>query len=192
MYDYIKGKLVEKTPTYIIVETGGIGYHINVSVNSSSGFNDEAVKVFTYVQYREDAQTIYGFSSKSEREVFKKLISVSGVGASTAQLILSGMTSNEVVHAIISEDIAKFKAIKGIGLKSAQRIIVDLKDKVSSEGIDENFSVSANNTNRSEALSALLALGFVKLSAGKALDKVLKNDASASTEVLVKEALKFL
>lgn len=192
MIDYLKGKLVEKTPTYIIVEVSGVGYHVNVSVNSSALFKEEACTVYTYVQYREDAQTIYGFYEREERVIFKKLISVSGVGANTAQLILSGMTPNEVVHAIISEDIAKFKAIKGIGLKSAQRIIVDLKDKVSSEGLVGNFSTNSNNTYKEEALSALLALGFVKISANKALDKVLKNNADASTEQLVKEALKFL
>lgn len=192
MFEYIKGKLVEKSPAHCVVEANGLAYFINISVYTSSELKEENAKVYLHFQVREDAHVLYGFSSFEEREVFRKLISVSGVGASTARLILSGMSAEEVVHAILAEDIGRFKSVKGIGAKSAQRIIVDLKDKLSKEGVEFKKSVLSDNTNRDEALSALIALGFVKLSVNKALDKVLKVSPDASTEDLVKQALKIL
>lgn len=192
MLEYLSGRMVEKSPAHCVVECNGVGYFLNISVNSSASLKEENCKIYTHLQVREDSHTLYGFATLQEREVFRKLISVSGVGASTAQLILSGMTSEEVVHSILSEDIAKFKSVKGIGAKSAQRIIVDLKDKMSKEGIEGNISFSSGNTQKEEALSALTALGFVKLSASKVLDKILKEKPEATTEELVKGALKFL
>lgn len=192
MFEYIKGKLVEKSPAHCVVEANGLAYFINVSVYTSSELKEENAKVYLHLQVREDAHVLYGFSSYEEREVFRKLISVSGVGASTARLILSGMSAEEVVQAILGEDIGRFKSVKGIGAKSAQRIIVDLKDKLSKEGVEFKKSVLSDNTSRDEALSALIALGFVKLSVNKALDKVLKSSPDASTEDLVKQALKIL
>ena len=192
MIEFLNGRLIEKSPAHCVIECNGVGYYLNVSVNSSSSLKEEACKIYTHLQVREDAHTLYGFATLQEREMFRKLISVSGVGAATAQLILSGMTSEEVMHAILGEDVAKFKSVKGIGAKSAQRIIVDLKDKIRKEGIEGNFSTLSNNTNKEEALSALAALGFVKLSANKALDKILKDNPDATTEDLVKQALKLL
>lgn len=192
MFEYIKGKLVEKSPAHCVVEANGLAYFINISVYTSSDLKEENAKVYLHLQVREDAHVLYGFSSYEEREVFRKLISVSGVGASTARLILSGMSAEEVVQAILGEDIGRFKSVKGIGAKSAQRIIVDLKDKLSKEGVEFKKSVISDNTSRDEALSALIALGFVKLSVNKALDKVLKVSPDASTEDLVKQALKIL
>lgn len=192
MIEFLNGRLIEKSPAHCVIECNGVGYYLNVSVNSSSALKEESCKIYTHLQVREDAHTLYGFVSLEEREMFRKLISVSGVGATTAQLILSGMTSEEVMHAILGEDVAKFKSVKGIGAKSAQRIIVDLKDKISKEGIQGNFSMLSNNTSKEEALSALAALGFVKLSANKVLDKILKNNPDATTEELVKQALNLL
>jgi holliday junction DNA helicase RuvA len=192
MFEYIKGKLVEKSPAHCVVDVTGLAYFINISVITSSDLKEENAKVYLHLQVREDAHVLYGFSTYEEREVFRKLISVSGVGASTARLILSGMTSEEVVQAILGEDIGRFKSVKGIGAKSAQRIIVDLKDKLSKEGLELKKSVISDNTSRDEALSALIALGFVKLSVNKALDKVLVNSPDANTEELVKQALKVL
>lgn len=192
MFEYIKGKLVEKSPAHCVVDVSGLAYFINISVTTSSDLKEENAKVYLHLQVREDAHVLYGFSTYEEREVFRKLISVSGVGASTARLILSGMTAEEVVQAILGEDIGRFKSVKGIGAKSAQRIIVDLKDKLSKEGLELKKSVISDNTSRDEALSALIALGFVKLSVNKALDKVLVNSPDANTEELVKQALKVL
>ena len=192
MFEYIKGKLVEKSPAHCVVDVNGLAYFINISVITSSELKEENAKVYLHLQVREDAHVLYGFSTYEEREVFRKLISVSGVGASTARLILSGMSADEVVQAILGEDIGRFKSVKGIGAKSAQRIIVDLKDKLSKEGLELKKSVISDNTSRDEALSALIALGFVKLSVNKALDKVLVNSPDANTEELVKQALKVL
>jgi Holliday junction DNA helicase RuvA len=193
MIEFLNGRLVEKAPTHCIIECSGVGYFVNLSVNSSSALsNEEKCKLFIHLQIREDAHTLYGFVTLVERAMFRKLIAVSGVGATTARLILSGMTADEVVHSILSEDVAKLQSVKGIGAKSAQRIIIDLKDKLSKEGLDVNISLSSSNTHKEEALSALIALGFVKLSANKVLDKVIKNLPESSTEELIKQALKLL
>ena len=194
MIHHIKGRLVEKSPTHAIVETSGVGYFLNISLITFSKLgDDENCKLYTHLSIKEDAHTLYGFSEKSEREIFRQLISVNGVGASTARIMLSSMTAEEITTAIITSDVNALKSIKGIGAKSAQRIILDLKDKLGRiDGIEQNILTFANNTNRDEALSALLALGFIKNSVEKVLNKVLKAQPELDVEGLIKEALKNL
>ena len=191
MIAHLNGKMVEKTPTHIIIECGGVGYFVKISLNTFSCLgSDENIKLFTQLQVREDAHTLYGFHSLSEREMFNHLISVSGIGANTAILMLSAMTSDEIAAAIINGDAPLIQSIKGIGAKTAQRVIIDLKDKVAkAEFMTENIAVS-NNTNQNDALTALLALGFDKKRAEKAVNKVIKDDQSV--EEMIKEALKVL
>ena len=194
MIHHIKGRLVEKSPTHAIVETSGVGYFLNISLITFSKLgDDENCKLYTHLSIKEDAHTLYGFSEKSEREIFRQLISVNGVGASTARIMLSSMTAEEITTAIITSDVNALKSIKGIGAKSAQRIILDLKDKLGRiDGIEQNILTFSNNTNRDEALSALLALGFIKNSVEKVLNKVLKAQPDLDVEHLIKEALKNL
>ena len=194
MIHHIKGRLVEKSPTHAIIEASGVGYFVNISLITFSKLgNDENCKLFTHLSIKEDSHTLYGFAEKSEREIFRQLISVNGVGASTARIMLSSMTAEEITTAIVTSDVNALKSIKGIGAKSAQRIIVDLKDKLGKiDGIEQNILTFTNNTNRDEALSALLALGFIKNSVEKVLNKVLKAQPDLDVEDLIKEALKNL
>ena len=194
MIHHIEGKLIEKSPTHAILETNGIGYFLNISLITFSKLGtDENCKLYTHLSIKEDAHILYGFAEKSEREIFRQLISVNGVGASTARIMLSSMTAEEITTAIVTSDVNALKSIKGIGAKSAQRIIVDLKDKLGKiDGIEQNILTFANNTNRDEALSALLALGFIKNSVEKILNKVLKAQPDLDVENLIKEALKNL
>ena len=194
MIHHIEGRLIEKTPTHAILETNGIGYFLNISLITFSKLGtDENCKLYTHLSIKEDAHILYGFAEKSEREIFRQLISVNGVGASTARIMLSSMTAEEITTAIVTSDVNALKSIKGIGAKSAQRIIVDLKDKLGKiDGIEQNILTFANNTNRDEALSALLALGFIKNSVEKVLNKVLKAQPDLDVENLIKEALKNL
>lgn len=194
MIHHIKGRLVEKAPTHAVVEAGGVGYFLNISLITFSKLgNEENVTLFTHLSIKEDSHTLYGFAEKSEREIFRQLISVNGVGASTARVMLSSMTADEITSAIVTGDVNALKSIKGIGAKSAQRIIVDLKDKLGKvEGVEQNILTFANNTTRDEALSALLALGFTKNSVDKVLNKVLKAQPDLDVEGLIKEALKNL
>ncbi len=194
MIHHITGRLTEKSPTHAIVEASGVGYYLNISLITFSKLgNEENCKLYTHLSIKEDAHTLYGFADKSEREIFRQLISVNGVGASTARIMLSSMTAEEITTAIVSSDVTTLKSIKGIGAKSAQRIIVDLKDKLGKiDGIEQNILTFANNTNREEALSALLALGFIKNSVEKVLNKVLKAQPELDVESLIKEALKNL
>ena len=191
MIAHLNGRLIEKTPTHIVVECGGVGYLVKISLNTFSKIGpDENIKIYTQLQVREDAHTLYGFYAEAEREMFNHLISVSGIGANTAILMLSAMTADEIANAIIQEDVATIKSIKGIGAKTAQRVILDLKDKVAkSEFASENI-FTVNNTNQNDALTALLALGFDKKRAQKAIEKVQQDDQSV--EQLIKEALKVL
>lgn len=197
MIDFIKGLVAYKSPTYLIVETsGGVGYRINISLNTYAKVESaENVRLLTHLQIKEDAHTLFGFAEESERSLFQLLISVSGVGAATAQVLLSSMNPDEVRGAILGENEAAFAKVKGIGPKTAKRIILDLKDKVKKEGGDVamlNLSV-ANNTHRDEALSALMALGFQRIPAQKVLNKILMEDPSVNTvEALIKAALKQL
>ena len=194
MIHHIEGKLIEKSPTHAILETTGIGYFLNISLITFSKLGtDENCKLYTHLSIKEDAHILYGFAEKSEREIFRQLISVNGVGASTARIMLSSMTAEEITTAIVTSDVNALKSIKGIGAKSAQRIIVDLKDKLGKiDGIEQNILTFANNTYRDEALSALLALGFIKNSVEKVLNKVLKAQPDLDVENLIKEALKNL
>ena len=193
MITQIRGKLVEKNPTDVVVDCNGVGYLLHVSLNTYAALpNDENVLLYTYLSIREDAHTLYGFINKIEREVFKLLISVSGVGASTARTMLSSMTSEEIQHAIASENVKLIQSVKGIGAKTAQRVIVDLKDKVLKTFDLDEVSVVQNNTNKEEALSALEVLGFARKQADKVVGVILKENPEASVEILIKQALKKL
>lgn len=191
MITHLNGKLIEKTPTSLIIECGGIGYEVKISLNTFSAIgNDEAIKIFTEFVVREDAQILYGFKEREEREMFKLLISVSGIGPSTGILMLSGLTPSEIVEAIASEDVETIKGVKGIGKKTAERVIVDLKDKVLKFEVSEDNIASSNNRLRFDALTALVSLGFDKKSAEKAINKV--NKEQDTVELLIKDALKVL
>ncbi|PQJ21940.1 Holliday junction branch migration protein RuvA [Tenacibaculum sp. SG-28] len=193
MITQIRGRLVEKNPTYAVVDCNGVGYLLHISLHTFSALpEEESVTLYTHLSIREDAHTLFGFSSKMEREVFLLLVSVSGVGPSTARTMLSSMTAQEIQHAIASEDVKLIQSVKGIGAKTAQRIIVDLKDKiVKIFGVDE-VSVVQNNTNKEEALSALEVLGFSRKQAEKVVLNILKETPDVSIEKLIKLALKNL
>lgn len=194
MYAYIDGKLVYKSPAYIIVEAAGIGYHINISLNTYSLLaNAERCKIFTWLHVKEDAHTIYGFADEGERKLFLHLISVSGIGPNTGRMMLSSITPIEIQQAIVQADVNLIQRIKGIGAKTAQRLILELQDKLKKEGGDSLISVSKNVTAKDEALSALVMLGFAKIAAEKALDTALRGSTDELTvEKLIKIALKNL
>ena len=193
MITHIEGKLVEKNPTDVVIDCNGVGYFINISLHTFSQIPDrENLRLYTYLQVREDSHSLYGFSSKTEREIFKLLISVSGIGANTARTMLSSLTPEQVKEGIAGEDVALIQSVKGIGLKTAQRVIIDLKDKVLKVyGIDE-LSLIPNNTNKDEALSALDVLGFNKKQSEKVVERILKTQPDAFVEQIIKEALKNL
>lgn len=191
MIGQLNGKLIEKAPTEVIIDCGGVGYEVKISLNTFSQIGEVATtKLFTKLIVREDAHLLYGFYSKDEREMFNHLISVSGIGPNTAMIMLSSLTPVEVAHAINTEDVRVIQSVKGIGAKTAQRVILDLKGKVLkfSESV-ENVSFG-NNTNRFDALTALVSLGFEKKSAEKVLEKI--DSGSDSVEQLIKGALKLL
>lgn len=193
MIAHIQGRLVEKTPTDVVIECNGVGYFINISLHTFSQIPDgENLKLFTFLQIREDAHTLYGFVEKQERELFKLLISVSGVGANTARTMLSSLQPTQIIQAIASNDVASIQSVKGIGAKTAQRVILDLKDKVLKIYDLEDVSVVSNNTNKDEALSALEVLGFAKKPAERAVDKFLATQPDADVETIIKQALKNL
>ncbi|WP_411894292.1 Holliday junction branch migration protein RuvA [Winogradskyella sp. A2] len=193
MITHLEGKLVEKNPTDVVIDCNGVGYFINISLHTFSQIpNRENLKLYTYLQVREDSHSLYGFSSKAEREIFKLLISVSGIGANTARTMLSSLTPEQVKEGIASGDVALIQSVKGIGVKTAQRVIIDLKDKVLKVyGLDE-LSLMPNNTNKDEALSALEVLGFNKKQSEKVIDRILKAEPDALVEQIIKEALKNL
>lgn len=193
MYAFISGKIAEITPAYAIVDNHGVGYFINITLNTFAAIGEQTeVKLYTHLQVLEDAHNLFGFYTAKERDMFEMLISVSGVGCNTARLILSSLTVDELSTAIASEDIRTIQAVKGIGSKTAQRLVVDLKDKVKKTDFTETFAGPTNNTVKNEALSALVILGFSKNAASKALDKLLKQSPDSSVEVLIREALKLL
>ena len=193
MIAHIHGKLVEKTPTHIIIDCGGVGYHINISLHTYSLLpNTDFIKVHTYLQIKEDAHTLFGFVEKSEREIFKLLLSVSGIGSSIARTMLSSLDPKQITNAIASSDVVTIQSIKGIGSKTAQRVILDLKEKVLKLYDLDEVSMSQSNTNRDEALSALEVLGFVRKSSEKIVEKIVKEDPDASVESIIKKALKNL
>ena len=193
MITHIEGKLVEKNPTDVVIDCNGVGYFINISLHTFSQIPDrENLRLYTYLQVREDSQSLYGFSSKTEREIFKLLISVSGIVANTARTMLSSLTPEQVKEGIASGDVGLIQSVKGIGLKTAQRVIIDLKDKVLKVyGIDE-LSLIPNNTSKDEALSALDVLGFNKKQSEKVVDRILHAQPDAGVEQIIKEALKNL
>ncbi len=194
MYAYIDGKLTFKCPTYVVIEAGGVGYQINISLNTYSALpNTERCKVYTWLHVKEDAHTLYGFADEGERRLFLHLISVSGIGPTTCRMMLSSITPVEIQNAIIKADVALIQQIKGIGAKSAQRIILELQDKLKKEGPDSLISMPQQNTTRDEALSALIMLGFGKQVAEKAVDNAIKNAGEELTvEQMIKVALKNL
>ena len=190
MINHIDGKLVDKTPTNVVIDCNGVGYFINISLQTFSKINDERCKLFTHLSVKEDSHTLYGFITENERKLFRHLISVSGVGPSTAQVILSTYKSDEIINYISASDVAAIKNVKGIGLKTAQRIIIDLKDKVTKSAISDEISLDLNNTIQNEALSALVALGFSKKIAQQKIDKALTNkQVNFDVETLVRESL---
>lgn len=197
MYEYITGRLEEITPTDAIVEACGVGYDLLISLSTFSrlqGAQGKSVKLFTCHLVREDDESLYGFADKSERSVFELLISVSGVGPGSARMILSAMTADEVREAVLANDVNKFKSVKGIGLKTAQRVILDLKDKIGKGSGEFTFETSGGVSSavREEALSALTLLGFAKPAVEKTLDKILKEQPDCKLEDLIKRALKLL
>ncbi len=191
MIAQLQGKLIEKNPTNLVIDCGGVGYDVKISLNTFSSIgSDEAIKVYTQFIVREDAQLLYGFASKEEREMFNYLISVSGIGPNTAMIMLSSLIPHEIAHAIQTEDVRTIQSIKGIGVKTAQRVIIDLKDKMAKWSISvENLPVG-HNTNKFDALTALVSLGFDKKNAEKALDKI--STGEDTVEQLIKGALKIL
>ena len=193
MIAHIQGKLVEKTPTEVVIDCGGVGYQINISLHTYSLLpNSDQIKLFTYLQVKEDAHTLFGFVEKSEREIFKMLLSVSGIGASIARTMLSSLEPKQIIQAIALGDVGTIQSIKGIGNKTAQRVILDLKEKVIKLYDLDEVSMVQNNTNRDEALSALEVLGFVRKSSEKIVEKIIKEDPDASVETIIKRALKSL
>lgn len=193
MITQVRGRLVEKSPTEVVVDCNGVGYLLHISFNTFSALpDDENVVLYTHLSIREDAHTLFGFINKTEREVFKLLISVSGVGPSIARTMCSSMTSDEIQQAIASENVPVIQSVKGIGAKTAQRVIVDLKDKILKTFNIDEVSVSASNTNKDEALSALEVLGFNRKQSDKVVNTVLKANPDASVENIIKLALKNL
>jgi Holliday junction DNA helicase RuvA len=193
MIDYLKGKLTEVTPTYIVIDNGGIGYLVSISLSTFTRMEGQDVcKILVHEVIREDSHQLFGFADKEERDIFRLLISVTGVGASTARMMLSSLSYDEIEKAILGSDVNTLKSVKGIGLKTAQRIIVDLKDKLGKQsGTGEIFTFT-NNTKREEALSALVMLGFGKSAVLKVLDRILREEKNLTVEDMIKRALKSL
>jgi Holliday junction DNA helicase RuvA len=193
MIAHLQGKLVEKSPTQVVIDCGGVGYHVNISLHTYSLLpTTDFIKLFTHLQIKEDSHTLFGFVEKSEREIFKLLLSVSGIGASIARTMLSSLDPKQITNAIASGDVVTIQSIKGIGSKTAQRVILDLKEKVLKLYDLDEVSMSQNNTNRDEALSALEVLGFVRKTSERLVEKIIKDAPESSVEYIIKQALKNL
>lgn len=193
MYEYFRGKIAESSPAHVVVDVNGVGYFINISLNTYSQLEGKSeVKILIHENIREDAFNLYGFMDKSERTLFRQLISVSGIGSNTARMMLSSLAPDEIINAILIGNVTQLKGIKGIGIKTAQRVIVDLKDKLGKSSLDAKIFASIDNTIRDEALSALVMLGFTKNSAQKAVDKILTGNPDEKVESVIKQALKML
>jgi len=193
MYEYIRGNIADISPANIVIEAGGLGYFINISLNSYSQLSGKKdTRLYLHQIVREDAHILYGFADLGERELFRNLISVNGVGASTAIMMLSSLTPDEIRSAVTTENVTVLKAVKGIGAKTAQRIIIDLKDKLGKIAESGQILLSTDNTIRNESLSALVMLGFVKKDAEKVVSKILQEQADATVESVIKQALKRL
>lgn len=193
MYEFIRGIIIERSPASIVIEAGGVGYFVNISLNTYSKLSPKKEEVlFMHQVVRDDAHILYGFADKDERGLFRNLISVNGVGPSTAIVMLSSLNPDEIASAVTTENVAVLKAVKGIGAKTAQRIIIDLKDKLGKTHETDQILVSPNNTIRNESLSALVMLGFVKRDAEKIVSKILQEQPDTTVESVIKQALKRL
>ncbi|MFT5861982.1 MAG: Holliday junction DNA helicase RuvA [Flavobacteriales bacterium] len=193
MITHISGRLIEKNPTNVVIDCNGVGYFIHISLHTFSLLPaDEALRLYTHLQVKEDSHTLFGFMEKMERDIFRLLLSVSGIGASTARTMLSSLHPDQIKQAIATNDVPTIQGIKGIGAKTAQRVILDLKDKILKVFDGDLISAVQSNTSKEEALSALETLGFVRKQAEKVCTSILKNEPNASVETLIKEALKKL
>ena len=190
MITQLQGRLIEKHPTHVVIDCQGVGYEVNISLNTYGQIgNEENIRLYTHLQIREDAHTLYGFFQPVERSIFRLLISISGIGASIARTMLSSMTPVEIQQAIVQENLAAIKAVKGIGLKTAQRVLIELKDKIQTvAGMDE-IPVFKSNTIKEETLSALEVLGYPRRQAEKVIDNILQSEPDSSVEALIKQAL---
>lgn len=192
MFEFLEGKFEEITPSYVVVNCSSVGYKVEISLTTYTDLKDKSSgRLFVHQIVREDAQLLFGFSSKKERAVFRALISVNGIGANTARMMLSSLNSDELIRAVVKEDVGVIKAVKGIGIKTAQRVIIDLKDTFSKFEVSD-VGVQSNNKNKEEALLALQTLGFNKVLIEKALDKILKEKSDYGVEELIRLALKIL
>ena len=190
MITQIKGRLVEKSPTELVIDCNGIGYLVNISLNTYSLLSDsESISLYTHLQVKEDSHTLFGFFEKTERNLFRKLISVSGIGASTARTMLSSLSPDEIQRAILSENVTTIQSIKGIGLKTAQRVIIELRDKVAVLGDVDDSIIGMSNSKREEALSALEVLGYSRKQTTKVIDKIIGDNSEISVEGIIKDAL---
>ena len=190
MITQLQGRLIEKYPTHVVIDCQGVGYEVHISLHTFEQLGqEEKIRLFTHLQTREDAHTLYGFFQTVERSVFRLLISISGIGANTARTMLSSMSPSEIQQAIVNENIAAIKAVKGIGLKTAQRVIIELKDKVQNIAGMEEIPVLKSNTIKEETLSALEVLGYPRKQAEKVIDNLLQSDPDRSVEMLIKLAL---
>jgi Holliday junction DNA helicase RuvA len=193
MITHISGRLIEKNPTNVVIDCNGVGYFIHISLHTFSLLpSEEALRLHTHLQVKEDSQTLFGFMEKMERDIFRLLLSVSGIGSSTARTMLSSLHPDQIKQAIATNDVATIQGIKGIGAKTAQRVILDLKDKILKVYDGDLISAVQSNTTKEEALSALETLGFARKQAEKVCTSILKNEPNASVETLIKEALKKL
>ena len=190
MITQLKGRMIEKSPTELVIDCNGVGYLVNISLNTFSKLTDsESVSLFTHLQVKEDSHTLFGFFEKTERNLFRQLISVSGIGASTARTMLSSLSPGEIQSAIISGNVSIIQSVKGIGLKTAQRVIIDLKDKVSLISENDQFIGNISNTNQDEALSALEVLGYNRKQTSKVIEMLINNSPEITVEELIKGAL---
>jgi len=190
MITQLNGRLIEKNPTYVVIDCHGVGYEVNISLHTYGQIgSDENIRLHTHLQIREDAHTLYGFYQPMERSIFRLLISISGIGANIARTMLSSMTPVEIQQAIVHEDLAAIKAVKGIGLKTAQRVLIELKDKIQNvAGMDE-IPALKSNTIKEETLSALEVLGYPRRQAEKVIDNIIQSAPDSSVEELIKQAL---
>ena len=190
MITQLKGRMIEKSPTEIVIDCNGVGYLVNISLNTFSKLSDsESISLYTHLQVKEDSHTLFGFFEKTERNLFRQLISVSGIGASTARTMLSSLIPGEIQSAIVSGNVSVIQSVKGIGLKTAQRVIIDLKDKVSLISENDQFIGNISNTNQDEALSALEVLGYNRKQTSKLIEMLVNNSPEMSVEELIKRAL---
>lgn len=190
MITQLIGRLVEKSPTQVVIDCNGVGYFVHISLHTYSQLSsDENIKLFTHLQVKEDSHTLFGFFSTIERAVFQQLISVSGIGASTARTMLSSLEPQQIQRAIVSEDLATIKSVKGIGLKTAQRVLIELKDKMLNLFEGEEIQAFSNNTIKEEALSALEVLGYSRKQSEKVIDNVIQSSPDSTVEALIKAAL---